>query len=613
MHIERIQIEEGFLNGFDMRLRPGLNVIIGARGTGKTSLIELIRFCLGVPGYTPESNRRSREHALSVLGSGQITLMLADGARRVTVTRSAGDDAPRASGPFLTPIVLSQTEIETVGLQPGGRLSLLDGFLGGQRSLSEAEAEAASAVVSLTSEADAIRSDIEQLGARISELPEIDQQLSQLAPQERQLAALSADAAQRTGQLDALAEAISVRGVAAAATQRFQAGVARWRGALAAAQGSMPPEEAWPQGAGDDPLVALRAKVTGAHRYIAHALAQLASAEAEARQLATLLGGEKISHEDQARQLRGQIERIQTGAGEVVRRGQVLRERKAQLGSLQAVLDARGAALTYALQRRSAALEALEAARTERFQMRLTAASGLNKVLGPRIRIDVLRGGQTQGFAAAIAAALRGSGLRYNELASTLAQRMSPRELLEAVENNDFQLVASCGATSPDRAAKAIIALREADLAAIATVAVEDHVTFSLLDGSDHKDIADLSTGQRCTVVLPLVLRHVDRLLIVDQPEDHIDNGFIVETLIRSVLARSADGQILFSTHNANIPVLGNADFVCQLGSDGKRGFSMVSAPLTAPAVVNAITMIMEGGAQAFGSRARFYGAKGPA
>ena len=98
MYIERIQIEEGFLNGFDVYLRAGLNVLIGARGTGKTSLIELVRFCLDVPGYTPESTRRSRDHALSVLGSGQITLTLVDGARRVTVSRAASDAAPRASG-----------------------------------------------------------------------------------------------------------------------------------------------------------------------------------------------------------------------------------------------------------------------------------------------------------------------------------------------------------------------------------------------------------------------------------------------------------------------------------------------------------------------------------
>lgn len=610
MHIERIQVEEGFLNGLDVSPTPGLNVIIGARGTGKTSLIELIRFCLDVPGYTQESNRRSREHALSVLGSGQITLTLADGARRVKVTRSAAEDAPRASGPFLPPIVLSQTEIETVGLQPGGRLRLLDGFLGDQRSLNSAESEAMAAVRSLTVEANAIRLDIEQLNLQLAELPALEEQLQQLAPQEQHLATLSADAQARTGQLNVIADVISVRGVAVAATQRFQAGVAKWRAALTAAQGSIPSGEPWPQGGGNDPLENLRSRVAAAQKHLAYATSELAAVEVEAGKLTQQANAEKISYEDQARQLRSHIENLQAGAGEIIRRGQVLRERRAQLESLKAVFHARNIALTNAIQRRTAALDQLESIRTHRFQMRTAVAADLNKVLGPRICIDVLRGGQTEGFAAAIAEALRGSGLKYNELVTTLAQRMSPRELLESVETNNFQLVATCGGTSPDRAAKAIIALKEADLGVIATVAIEDYVRFSLLDGADHKDIADLSTGQRCTVVLPLVLRHTDRLLIVDQPEDHIDNGFIVDTLIRSILARTADGQIIFSTHNANIPVLGNADFVLQLGSDGKRGFPLVAAPLTDPAIVNAITTIMEGGKLAFNSRAKFYGAQ---
>jgi DNA repair exonuclease SbcCD ATPase subunit len=100
MIIERIQIEEGFLNGFDVWPRTGLNVVIGARGTGKTTLIELIRFCLGVEGYTPETTKRSREHALSVLGSGQVTLTLNEDGRRITVSRSA--EQPPPGGPGLS-------------------------------------------------------------------------------------------------------------------------------------------------------------------------------------------------------------------------------------------------------------------------------------------------------------------------------------------------------------------------------------------------------------------------------------------------------------------------------------------------------------------------------
>jgi ABC-type Mn2+/Zn2+ transport system ATPase subunit len=152
--------------------------------------------------------------------------------------------------------------------------------------------------------------------------------------------------------------------------------------------------------------------------------------------------------------------------------------------------------------------------------------------------------------------------------------------------------------------------LRESDLGELATCRVEDNATFQLLDGSDYKDVGQLSTGQRCTVILPIVLEHRDRILIVDQPEDHIDNAFIADTLIKA-LRRPADGQIILSTHNPNIPVLGEAQEVVHLGSDGQHGFVLTAAPLDDERIVTAITNVMEGGIEAFQKRARFYRSRG--
>jgi hypothetical protein len=53
--------------------------------------------------------------------------------------------------------------------------------------------------------------------------------------------------------------------------------------------------------------------------------------------------------------------------------------------------------------------------------------------------------------------------------------------------------------------------------------------------------------------------------------------------------------------------VLGSADRVVQLGSDGKRGFPVLASDLNDPSVVDAITTVMEGGAEAFKRRASFY------
>lgn len=608
MNIERIQIEEGFLDGLDIRLVPGLNTIIGARGTGKTSLIELTRFCLDARNYSVEAGKTSREHALSVLGSGQVTVTLADGSRKITVSRTASDAAPRASGAFLVPIIFSQKEIETVGLQAGGRLQLLDGFVGDRRRQEIAEAEAVAAVRSLTTEAEALRREIDEFNRQVFGLDAVKQQLADLAPREQQVAAVSADAGEKKKRLDLLSAAIASHSVAATAIDRFTQAIFRWRASLDSVNTAEPTLELWPTRAGEDRLSSARERVRRAKKHIEAALEDLLLASAEASDLASNVGGRKVPLEEQARQLRTEIEALQAGAGAIARQGHQLRERIAQLESLRLVSTQRTGALNAVLKRRGEALDRLDKLREDQFTARTGAATRLNKILGPRIRIVVTRAGQFDAFAAVIADALRGSGMRYGDLAPALAKHVSPRELLEATDTNDYELIADATGISKDRSNRMLAQLKEGDLGALATVPVDDYAAFQLLDGPDYKDISALSTGQRCTVVLPLVLRHTERILIVDQPEDHIDNAFIVDTLIQSVLARDPKGQIIFSTHNANIPVLGDADRVVQLGSDGRRGFVLTAETLEQPDVVSAISTVMEGGAEAFERRASFYG-----
>lgn len=604
MRIERVQVEEGFLDGIDVSFAPGLNVIIGERGTGKTSLIELIRYCLGVQGYTSDSAKRSLDHALSILGSGQVTVTLSDGERKILVTRTASNKSFRASGSFVRPIILSQTEIETVGLRAQGRIRLLDSFSGDQRDTEVREAEAHSEVRSLTAEAEVQRREIDELAGLVGEIPALDKQIAELVPHEKKVAKGSAETNKKKNQLDAISANIAASAVGVGAIERFRQSVFRWQSSLSSAQPALEP---WPEGAGPDLLATCRASIERAKDHLDKALQKLQNAISEAESHLRSLQDNKLSIEDRARQLRKEVETLQEGAGAIARRGQQLRERKAQLESLKKVLTMRRKALKSSLAQRDTALDRLDSIREQRFSVRNAVATELTETLGPRIRVKVSRAGQFEAFAAAIADALRGSGLRYNELSSTLAGNVSPRELLEAVDTNDFNLIAEATGITKDRAARALGHLRECDIGALATVSVEDTVALQLLDGADYKGIDELSTGQRCTVVLPMVLRHTDRVLIVDQPEDHIDNAFIADTLIVSVLARRTDSQIIFSTHNPNIPVLGNANRIIQLGSDGRRGFPVLASKLDDPSVVNAITTVMEGGAEAFKRRANFY------
>jgi ABC-type cobalamin/Fe3+-siderophores transport system ATPase subunit len=72
------------------------------------------------------------------------------------------------------------------------------------------------------------------------------------------------------------------------------------------------------------------------------------------------------------------------------------------------------------------------------------------------------------------------------------------------------------------------------------------------------KDASDLSRGQKCTALLPIFLARRDNPLIIDQPEDNLDNHFIFETVVNAVQRMKRRRQMIFITHNANIPVLRN-------------------------------------------------------
>ena len=607
MRIERVQVEEGFLDGLDVSFVPGLNVIVGERGTGKTSLIEVIRFCLGVQGYTSQSAKRSLDHALSILESGQVTVTLTDGERKVLVARTAYDDSPRASEPFAWPFIFSQTEIEAVGLQAQGRIRLLDSFGGDQEETEARESEAASEVRSLTAELETLRREIDELADQVDKIPALNRQIADLEPQEQALAKVSADAKSKKDHLDLISANIALSAVGVSAIERCLRSISEWQSSLSSLFSAAPSLERSPNLAGPDPLLECRASVKRAKGHLNKALHELDGAVAELEANLHSARNEKLKGEERARQLRMEVERLQQGAGAIARQGQQLRERKAHLESLKAVLVDRQKALKSRIDQRSDALDRLDSIREIRFNTRNSVAAAMSETLGPRIRVEVSRAGQFAVFAAVIANLLRGSGLHYSELSSTLAVKLSPRELLEAADTNDFNLVAGVTGITKNRAERVLGQLRDADLGALATAAVEDSVSLQLLDGADYKSISELSTGQRCTVVLPLVLRHTDRVLIVDQPEDHIDNAFITETLIVSILARDPDSQLILSTHNANIPVLGNAHRVIQLGSDGRRGFPVLVSTLDDPKVVAAISTVMEGGEEAFQQRATFY------
>ncbi len=603
MFIERFQVEEGFLTGLDVSFTPGLNVIIGARGTGKTSLIELIRYCLDAHSSGPEISKKSKQHALSILGSGQVTARMSTGGKTVIVSRTASDAHPRFSGEYQKPIIFSQTEIETIGLESSGRLRLIDGFIPNASVDEMSEKQITSNIISLTSEVTKLRRELDELENATRDIVTVDVELKDILAQEAVVANSSSALSQKAMLLQTLSDRISYNSSLEFNVTRAQSEIYSWYSQIKTAMdfsGINDPEVVSSLVPHASKVSAIKEKLESAHSMVVEIWQSLDETKKK-------IQGLKISDESLARDSRQEIEVLQAGAGDVMRRGQSLREKKAKLESLANLFNVRKQELTVLIQRRDLELDRLEKHRTSRFETRLSVIKELNASLGPSIRIGIKMHGQQNIFSSLIADMLRGSGLKYNDIAPMLASTISPRMLLETVENFDVSLMSDVSGLALDRSARVLTHLRNVDLGAIGVIDIEDEVFMQLLDGTDYKDISELSTGQRCTVILPIVLAHKGRIVIVDQPEDHIDNAFITSTLIRAVLSRNPTGQIIFSTHNPNIPVLGAADNVVHLASDGRRGYVTSRGSLNEACIVESISTVMEGGSEAFSKRSAFY------
>jgi energy-coupling factor transporter ATP-binding protein EcfA2 len=123
-----------------------------------------------------------------------------------------------------------------------------------------------------------------------------------------------------------------------------------------------------------------------------------------------------------------------------------------------------------------------------------------------------------------------------------------------------------------DRSKKILSALRTGGIQyTIETITLDDRPCIELLDGDTYKESTHLSTGQRCTTILPILLTQSERPLLIDQPEDNLDNAFVYDTIVRALRAIKGSRQVVFVTHNPNIPVLGEAERVFVFSSDGQH------------------------------------------
>lgn len=126
--------------------------------------------------------------------------------------------------------------------------------------------------------------------------------------------------------------------------------------------------------------------------------------------------------------------------------------------------------------------------------------------------------------------------------------------------------------------------------------------------GAKLRPLEELSAGQRCSAVLPILLLNGTDPLVIDQPEDNLDNRLIRQVIVNILASIKLRRQIIVATHNPNLPVLGDAEQVIILRAIGEKECHLDDkGNIDSDEVIRYITDIMEGGREAFQYRHSIY------
>jgi type III restriction enzyme len=124
---------------------------------------------------------------------------------------------------------------------------------------------------------------------------------------------------------------------------------------------------------------------------------------------------------------------------------------------------------------------------------------------------------------------------------------------------------------------------------------------FQLRDGAEI-EFRKASQGEQAATLLNILMNQSNGPLIIDQPEEDLDNR-IINDIIRTIRKTKAERQLILATHNANIAVNGDSENVIEMVLGERRAFGAIDEP----EVRDAITKTMEGGKDAFELRRKKY------
>jgi DNA repair ATPase RecN len=257
-----------------------------------------------------------------------------------------------------------------------------------------------------------------------------------------------------------------------------------------------------------------------------------------------------------------------------------------------------------------------EDVKAEEFRQLERAAKKVSRKLEDRVKVEVISAGNREPLYQLLRDQVGG---RLSEAIEILKQQtdLSLKAFADACREGRESLIQKFNIplTQADRIAQAgpnmIMQIEELDLPPTTTIRLNvasegQTVQWQTLD--------ELSTGQKATAVLLLLLLESQSPLVVDQPEDDLDNRFITDGVVPKMREEKRRRQFIFATHNANIPVLGDAELIIGLTASGEADLGKAKlaqefmGSIDNNSVRELVEEVLEGGKDAFEMRRLKYG-----
>ncbi len=618
--LESLEVTGGFLPGLKINFPPGLTCIIGPRGSGKSTLAEFIRYV--IRGQADISKARSELLHANLGSTGLIRASTSSAdSQSYVITRgykqqafiTTGDGRQITSidlerGTFLPLDAYNSQEMEAIADEELGekRRALLDQLCA--QDLQQVLLSMGERKRTLEGNADSIRAQeakISDITEQIEELGDIRARLTALGPAtaDPRAAEYAVATKQRQTNIREQQTLQSLLSGVLGAADDLRALIDGFEKHSAVESFDESENTSIIQGLLEDIGAASRTVKQQSQSILQTFDEAAAAIDAAQRKL-------KVEHDRQLANL-ATLSEINHAASEAVRERALLEEKAAMLDSLERQKRDTTVELNYLIEARKKSKADYLEGRAHISKLREDVANTLQHEAGNKIRIRVIRNADDMAYRQQLLEALKGARVRNHDDILNALLTLRPEELSQILVANDLENFEEQMHFGAERSGRILESLRfNVDPWKVETVSIDDRILIELNVGTSaepiFKDAADLSRGQKCTALLPLLLAQRDTPIIIDQPEDNLDNHFIFETIVEAISRLKSERQMILITHNANIPVLADADLILVMNSDGKVGY--VERSGTVDECRTEIIDLLEGGRKAFELRASRYG-----